>query len=60
MSFRQLRPKMNELSILIKKRDLKRDADECESRLNDVSSINENELLNDDEFFEMINKKTHR
>ena len=60
MSSRQLRSRMNESSTSIKKRNLKRDADECESRLNDVSSINENKSLNDNEFFEMINKKARR
>ena len=43
-----------------KKRDLNCNVDECESRLNDVSLMNENESLNDENFFEMIDKKTYR
>ena len=60
MSFYRLQLKMNELSISIKKRDLRRDANEYKSHLNDVSSINEDESLNDDESSKMINKKTRQ
>ena len=43
-----------------KKRDLNRDVDKYEFRLNDVSSMNEDESLNDEKFFEIINRKTCR
>ena len=43
-----------------KKRDLNCDVDEYESCLNDVSSMNEDESLNDEKFFEIINRKTCR
>ena len=43
-----------------KKRDLNRDVDEYKFRLNDVLSMNENKSLNDEKFFEIIDKKTCR
>ena len=42
---------------LCKKRDLNYNVDECKFHLNDVSLMNENKLLNDERFFEMIDKK---
>ena len=57
MLSRRLRSKMNKSLILTKKYDLRYDADECEFCLNDILSINEDKSLNDDEFFEIINKK---
>ena len=43
-----------------KKRDLNRDVDECEFRLNNVLSMNENESLNDKKSFEIIDKKIYQ
>ena len=43
-----------------KKHNLNHDVNEYESHLNDVSSMNENELLNDKKFFEMIDKKVYQ
>ena len=46
------------LSKSCKKRNLNYNVDKCKSWLNDVLSINKNKLLNNEKFFEIIDKKT--
>ena len=42
-----------------KKHNLNRNINKCKSCLNKILLINKNKLLNNESFFEMINKKTY-